>query len=167
MLADAVAGNDTEISVRALIGLVLGLHKYRNRPLTRRIKDRLSALKDSPQWDSDMKMLQLELIRTRDTERINDKMQNEVIPEMMKLRPDIMRKFKDIRNDDEDIMSMEEPRMGGTPKRKRTSRQPQRVRRAADGRLGCDDGAFSHLKSFPFSIKCHTGSCPSTANGRN
>ncbi len=151
MLADAVAGNDTEISVRALIGLVLGLHKYRNRPLTRRIKDRLSALKDSPQWDSDMKMLQLELIRTRDTERINDKMQNEVIPEMMKLRPDIMRKFKDIRNDDEDIMSMEEnpeweELLNGSGLRDSLKEFGELQMEGSDVMMS----TFSHLKSFPF-----------------
>lgn len=95
-------------------------------------------------------------------------MQNEVIPEMMKLRPDIMRKFKDIRNDDEDIMSMEEnpeweELLNGSGLRDSLKEFGELQMEGSDVMMS----TFSHLKSFPFSIKCHTGSCPSTANGRN
>lgn len=99
---------DTALAMQALVGLVLGLHKYRVRPLSTKVADRIAALRDLPQWHSDITMLQLELIRARDTERINDRMRNEVIPQMIKLRPDILSKIDDIGQNQDETRSLEE-----------------------------------------------------------
>ena len=38
----------------------------------------------------------MNIIKSQDTQRISSKMQNEVLPELMKLRPDILKKLKNV-----------------------------------------------------------------------
>lgn len=102
------SATDVNLAMAALTGIVLALHKYSHRPMSRRLADRIAALRDLPQWQSDIAMLQLELIRARDTERINNKMRDEVIPQMLKLRPDILKKINDIQENADEKSALDE-----------------------------------------------------------
>lgn len=93
-LMDAYTSADDEVSVRALCGLLVGMWLYRGRHLSVRLRNRLAALKDMPGWTRDVRMVTMQFVRSRDTERITRKFNEEVIPEMMKLRPEI-EKLKD------------------------------------------------------------------------
>lgn len=93
-LMDAYASADDEVSVRALCGLLVGLWLYRGRHMSVRLRNRLAALEDMPGWTRDVRMAAMQFVRSRDTERITRKFNEEVIPEMMKLRPEI-EKLKD------------------------------------------------------------------------
>jgi len=93
-LMDAYAMADDEVSVRALCGLLVAMWLYRGRHMSVRLRNRLAALKDMPGWTRDVRMATMQFVRSRDTERITRKFNEEVIPEMMKLRPEI-EKLKD------------------------------------------------------------------------
>lgn len=93
-LMDAYTSADDEVSVRALCGLLVGMWLYRGRHMSVRLRNRLAALKDMPGWTRDVRMATMQFVRSRDTERITRKFNEEVIPEMMKLRPEI-EKLKD------------------------------------------------------------------------
>ncbi|MDE6204829.1 MAG: hypothetical protein K2F66_01775, partial [Duncaniella sp.] len=93
-LMDAYASADEEVSVRALCGVLVGMWLYRTRHMSQRVRNRLAALKDMPGWTRDVRMATMQFVRSRDTERITRKFNEEVIPEMMKLRPEI-EKLKD------------------------------------------------------------------------
>lgn len=93
-LMDAYASADDEVSVRALCGMLVGMWLYRTRHMSQRLRNRLAALKDMPGWTRDVRMATMQFVRSRDTERITRKFNEEVIPEMMKLRPEI-EKLKD------------------------------------------------------------------------
>ncbi len=89
-LADTYSSSANEdIAIRALVGLLIGIWLYRDRPMSRRLKLRMESLIDHPSWDSDVKIVNMQFIRSRDTERITKKFTEEVIPEMLKLRPEI------------------------------------------------------------------------------
>lgn len=139
---------DVALSSVAMVGFLLALFRFHNRPMPEALVDRLKILADAPKWQSDVKTAFMELIRTRDTERINKTMRDDIIPGMMKMRPDIMQKIE------EGIFEPENPtenpewedmlkKSGVADKIKELSELQQQ---GADVFMS----TFSHLKSFPF-----------------
>jgi tetratricopeptide (TPR) repeat protein len=83
-----------EVRIRAFIALLLTLYIYRKRTsLYPRIENRLAAIAEEPGFKRAMLTIILRFILTRDTEKITRKLQDEIIPEMMKLSPKIARKM--------------------------------------------------------------------------
>ncbi|MDE6066537.1 MAG: tetratricopeptide repeat protein [Duncaniella sp.] len=95
LLMDMYASDDADVSVRALCGLLVAMWLYRHRAMSARLRNRLAAIKDMPSWTRDVRMATMQFVRSRDTERITRKFNDEVMPEMMKLRPEI-EKLKDM-----------------------------------------------------------------------
>lgn len=89
LLMDAYTVDDAEISVRALCSLLIVMSMRRDRPFSPSLSRRFDSLREDPRWRSDVRMAFMQFIRARDTERIGRKLTDEVIPEMMKLRPEI------------------------------------------------------------------------------
>lgn len=94
LLMDAYGSDVADVSVRALCALLVGMWLYRGRAMSVRLRNRLAALKDMPSWTRDVRIATMQFVRSRDTERITRKFNDEVMPEMMKLRPEI-EKLKD------------------------------------------------------------------------
>ncbi len=105
MLMQIYDNDDNDQSLRsvALVALLLGLFKYSDRELPASTANQLAAMKDRPDWKSDLKITFLELIRTRETERIKRTMEEDIIPGMIKLRPGIIDKLRDKDVDPESI----------------------------------------------------------------
>lgn len=150
LLMDAYASSsDSTLAMSALVGLLLGLYAHSSRSLSAKVHEQLLAIKDCPSWRSDVKAAFMEFIATKDTERITRKLQNEVIPQVLKLRPDISKKFNV--EDGVSIENLEEnpewqeilEKNGVTDKLKELSELQEE---GADVFMG----AFSQLKSFPF-----------------
>ena len=151
LLFDAANHENEEIKVRALISILLTLYVYRKRTaLYPQITNRLDALSETPGFTKAIRTITLRFILARETEKIIRKLQNEIIPEMMKLSPKISNKInlKDI-----------------TPEQLGEEMNPEWENIFADSSLGKkmeefselqQEGAdvmhstFVHLKSFPF-----------------
>lgn len=139
---------DIRLTSAALVGFLMALFKFRHRPLPQTIKDRMASVEERPAWLTDLKTAFLELIRTRDTERINRTMREEIIPGMMKMRPDILRKIGDASFDPENPEANPEweemlAKSGLADKIRDLSELQQE---GADVFMS----TFAHLKSFPF-----------------
>lgn len=150
ILMDVYDSDDSRLSAVALIGMLLVMFAYRRRSPGRRVINRFEALKERKDWQSDLKMAFLELVRARDTERITRKMQDEVVPQMMKLRPDIYKKIND-RKDLIDISDMEENPEWQEMLEK--SGIADRLKELTEIQQEGGDvfmATFAHLKSFPF-----------------
>ncbi|MDE6090251.1 MAG: tetratricopeptide repeat protein [Duncaniella sp.] len=89
LLMDAYGSDDSELSVRALCSLLIVMSMQRDRPFSPSLVRRFDSLREMPGWNKDVKMALLQFIRARDTERIGRKLTDEVIPEMMKLQPEL------------------------------------------------------------------------------
>lgn len=87
----AAADTDTAVAARALVGILLLLSNRRGRPLSKASADRLSLMRDLPRWNSDVLMAAMLFVRSRDTERLTRKFDEELMPEMLKMRPEIER----------------------------------------------------------------------------
>lgn len=67
--------------------------------LSHRLKTRLDSLAELPGCGDDVRMSFMQIIKSADTERISAVMNNEVIPELMKMRPEINRKLRELTSD--------------------------------------------------------------------
>lgn len=87
---------DETIRLRALCGLLLSMWTHRRRPASRALRAAYTSLELNPDWAADVRLAYMQFIRARDTKRINKKFTDEVLPEMLKMRPDIQRRLRDM-----------------------------------------------------------------------
>lgn len=144
---------DEKVSINALCAAVISLIKYHDRLTDKKLLNQINALRDMPQWHKDVKMVYMQLVKSCDTERVSRKMQDELLPEMMKLRPDISKKIKnnleiiDISSMDENPEWQEIIENSGLADKMRELTELQQE--------GSDVfmSTFAQLKSYPFFSK--------------
>lgn len=142
---------DVPYRAQALVALLLSLYRHRERGIGHKLENRIKLLQDSPSWRSDLRSAFIEFIRTRDTKRVTRKMSEEIIPTMINMRPELMKRFENMNLDVSDPESLgmnpewEEAlnASGITDKLKEMSELQSE---GADVFLS----TFSHLKRFPF-----------------
>jgi len=94
LLFNAYDNEDEEVCQRALIGLLIGIYYYDQRmPFFHAIMGRLSILIEDPRFRSNFEKSILQFIRSKETEEIQRKLQDEIIPEMIKLSPNLRNKL--------------------------------------------------------------------------
>lgn len=150
LLLNVYQKGEEQLAVKALCAVMITLFLYRERVPSKKLRNQIDAVRELPQWHDDVKMIFLQLLRARDTERVSRKMQDEFLPEMMKLRPDIYKKLNDF-SEINDVQSLDEnpewqeilDNSGLTEKMRELSELQQN---------GSDVfmSTFSHLKSYPF-----------------
>jgi tetratricopeptide (TPR) repeat protein len=88
LLFDATDSEDNEVRIRAIIAICLTLFIYHRRTVFYSgIRHRLEILGESPDFKRILTTIILRFILTRETEKVTHKLQEEIIPEMMKLAP--------------------------------------------------------------------------------
>lgn len=151
LLADAYASPESPapVSVRALCGLLLGLWLYRERPRSRALRLRLESLAEGERWASDVRMVNMQMVRARDTERLTRKFRDELLPDMMRLRPEIERLGR--MNPDLDPAAMEEnPEWAELLDKSGLSERLKEMQEIQEEGGDILMATFSQLKSFPF-----------------
>lgn len=149
ILADVYRNSDDErLSLPALVGIVIALYVYRKRPMSGNVVNCLESLRELPNWRSDIKTVFLNLIRTRDTDRITRKLRDEVVPEMMKMQPKIT---KDFPNGLPDVNDLEEnPEWQEMLEKSGIADKIKELTEIQEEGGDILMGTFAHLKSFPF-----------------
>lgn len=134
-----------------IIGVGLMLAAWPGRRLSRAVSAQLAAARELPTWLSDLRMVNMELVKTIDTDRITRKIQDEVVPGMMKLKPEIDKKLKQNKIEELDPSEMEEnPEWQALLE---NSGVADRLKEMTEIQQEGGDvmmGTFSHLKTFPF-----------------
>jgi len=104
MLFDACQSNNQIVKQRALVGLCFVLLKYnRFLPFFPSVRNRLVLLGDDNHTTENFHNIIIQLIATSETEKITKKMQEEILPEVMKISPLLKDKM-----DTDSILSSEE-----------------------------------------------------------
>ncbi|MCC8154254.1 MAG: tetratricopeptide repeat protein [Tannerellaceae bacterium] len=151
ILFDAATLSNDQIRVRALIGILLTLYRYKKRlTIYPAIEDRLALLAERPGFTNDLKTIILRFILSRETEKITRRLQEEIIPEMMKLGPKLNKKMNlsDFNPDQlGDEMNPEWQNMLAD-----SSLEKKMMEFSELQQEGVDvmHSTFVHLKSFPF-----------------
>lgn len=151
-LIDFAGEEDQEVSARAIVALVILLYNYDDRiEFYPNIIHRLSLLKEDLKLEQGLEKIALQLLRTRDTLEIGRKLQEDLMPEMAKLKPKLEDKLKldDIRDE-----LLEE---GRNPDWQSMFSESDDLYRKVDEFMKLQmEGAdvymttFAHLKQFPF-----------------
>lgn len=139
------------VCVAALVWLISALYKYSVRKLPISTLNRLEALTDLDVWNRDVRLVFMELVRSRDTERINRAIREDIIPGMMALKPEIESKIKDMEGEDlSGMMFSDNPEWEEMLAK---SGIEDKLKEFNDMQMDGSDvfmGTFSHLKNFPF-----------------
>jgi len=85
---------EDQVWQRALVGLLLSLYKYDERvELYPGILERLESLKGNPELEKNIEAIIIQTIKSKETEEITRKWEQEILPEIMKMRPNIEQKL--------------------------------------------------------------------------
>lgn len=84
-LSEAYKHEDLQVSQRAIVGMVIALSKHEKRiGLYSEIKSLLSLLCEDESFRKNLHTIQMQLLISRETTKIDKKMREEIFPEMMK-----------------------------------------------------------------------------------
>lgn len=145
---------DEKMAARALAGVIFAIYAS-----PKRVMDNPAIVRQLDMWqDSIMTYRRLRetvrvIIGTRDTERVTAKMREEVMPELMKMRPDIM---KTMQNLSESPADLESALLENNPEWEERLEKSGITRKMQELSEMQNDGAdllmvtFSNLKQFPF-----------------
>ncbi|TLX74951.1 tetratricopeptide repeat protein [Labilibacter sediminis] len=94
LLFDFISHAENEISQRAITGLLLVLFKYDNRlKIYPEVTSRIKLIQDNSKLIRNILNITVQLIRTRETEKISNKLNDEIIPEVAKMQPNLRNKL--------------------------------------------------------------------------
>jgi tetratricopeptide (TPR) repeat protein len=94
VLFDVYNFQNVEMTQRALVGLLINLYKYDSRmPFFPALTARLQIINEEPGFKQNLERVIIQLIRSRETEKIQQKIRDEIIPEMIKISPNLKDKI--------------------------------------------------------------------------
>lgn len=94
VLFNLYESGEAGINQRALVGLMLALYKYDLRlQFYPAVIARLQLLNEDPGFKRNLVQVIIQLIRSRETEKIQQKIKDEIIPEMIKISPNLKDKI--------------------------------------------------------------------------
>lgn len=141
---------DESLALRALSSMIIALWVHRDRTCGRKFDNLFAAIREKPQWQRDISTVNLELARARDTERINRKINDELIPTLMKLRPDIEKRMGDSASMTDPSLIEENPEWQDLLDKSGISDKLKELSEIQDDGGDIMMGTFGNLKSFPF-----------------
>lgn len=151
LLFDAATLAEEEIKIRALIGILLTLYIYRKRiHFYPQIANRLAALAEIPGFTKAIRTITLRFILARETEKITKKLQDEIIPEMMKLSPKISKKINMKDFSPEQLGDEMNPEWENILSDSSLGKKMEEFSELQQEGADVMHSTFVHLKSFPF-----------------
>lgn len=94
LLAKLTAGTTPHVAERAVTGLVFSLYYYDDRlSLYPEVMQTVRSLSEQGNFRERCRMVVLQAIRSRDTEKLSKRMNEEILPKVVKLRPRIEEKL--------------------------------------------------------------------------
>ncbi len=94
LLMDMANHENDVISSRAITTLIIAFTKYDDRlPLHPQLHSRFSMLVEEKKWNTLIQSIIIQLIRTKETERISQKLHDEILPEVVKMQPKLKDKL--------------------------------------------------------------------------
>lgn len=150
LLANLYLKSTRAVEVRALCCLMIGLWLHRESVTGRRLKNVMNLVFEKDGFGSDLKMVFLEFAKTRDTERVSKSLKEEIIPSMLKIRPDIMKRMSD-NNEMSEMMSIEEnPEWEDLMEKSGLTKKLRELSELQEDGADVLMSTFSNLKGYPF-----------------
>lgn len=146
----ANAFNDASLSMKALCCALIAMHCHRETiKHSNAISLRIANIADSERGRRDIMTVFLQFIRSRSTERISQKVRDELVHKLMKLSPEMRRKMRDGFSDDIEEMAKNPDWQEMLNKSGITDKMQELSRMQAEG-SDVFLSSFARLKNFPF-----------------
>ena len=152
VLLDIYEGNQSDkLRARALTGIVISLIFNGSRVESdATMMARMSLWTDSDETYRHLMQVIKVIIGTRDTERVAEKMKNEVIPELMKLRPEILKSLNKEEGELDAAMLENNPEWEELLEKSNLTKKMQELSEMQSDGADLMMVTFSNLKQFPF-----------------
>ena len=150
-LMKAYQNENPQVSQRAIIGCIIALHKYEKRMIIYpEITARLSLLCNDESFRQNLFTIQMQFLITRETDKIDKKMREEIIPDMLRNAKHLNN--PNIRFDDHEEVEDQNPEWTDD------TVINERIQEMGEWQMAGADiymGSFSQLKHYPFFQKLH------------
>jgi tetratricopeptide (TPR) repeat protein len=94
LLFEAYDFQEDEVSQRAMVGLLINLYKYDARmPFYPAITGRLKILNEDPRFKENVERIIVQFIRSKETEKLQQRIRDEILPEMIRISPNLKDKI--------------------------------------------------------------------------
>ncbi len=94
LLFDTFLSENPEINQRALVGLLIGFYRYDERMhFYPSLTGRLKIVSENPGFTENLERIILQLIRSKETEKLQQLIRDEIVPEMIKISPNLKDKI--------------------------------------------------------------------------
>jgi tetratricopeptide (TPR) repeat protein len=94
LLFNLYDSEETQINQRAMVALLVNFFRYDKRiPYYPEIDGRLKIINENPGFKRNLERIIIQFIRSRETEKIQKKIQDEIIPEMIRISPTLKDKI--------------------------------------------------------------------------
>ena len=148
LLSLYLQNEETALAQRALVGIALGVYYHEDRlTLYPNLISALSLLNDKPNFGRQLHQVQISFLISRETEKIDKKMREEILPQMMK-SPHLNN--PDLKINEIDLSELEEQ----NPEWEKDINQiSEHIRELSELQMeGADTymSTFSQLKNYPF-----------------
>lgn len=140
------------MSAAAIVGALLLMHRGRRRGFSPKTLTRIDVLlSDGHTLESDIRTCYLEFAKTIDTDRISRKITDEIVPEMLKLKPQIDKQMKQGNLESLDPEEIEEnPEWREMLENSGLADKLKEMSEIQEEGGDVMMGTFAHLKTFPF-----------------
>lgn len=152
VLIDLYRHPENQISQRALFGILLTIFLYDKRiRYYTSLHDKIGSLKDQPEFRDDALNTIIQFNRSRDTEKVARKLQDEILPQVIKFNEDLSEKL-----DLDKLLQSGDPLDKNPDWEKYFDNQPELTRKLEELTNMQLEGvdvflsAFAQLKAFPF-----------------
>lgn len=116
-----------------------------------RLKSRIEALRDTTVWTSDVQKVFMQFIRSRDTDRVSHTINDDLIPRLKKLRPDMLKLDMDASSiDDLQELLSDNPEWNDMLRDSGVADKLKELMKMQEEGADVMMPTFAQLKTFPF-----------------
>ena len=152
LLFDSFESEEPEIKQRAVAGLLINLYKYDSRlPFYPYIKNRLKVVNDNQDFSRSLEKIIIQIIRSKETEKLQQRIKDEILPEMIKISPNLRNKINLEGLMEEGLSEDKNPDWEGIFKD--SPELLNKIEEFSELQMKGSDvfmGSFARLKTFPF-----------------
>lgn len=146
--------NDEEIRQRALCGALILCYFHRDRvALSDTISERIGLLTEDTAFNRDVRNQFIQFIRTMETERITNIFTREILPEMMKMSPELYKKMSEGESVEENPLLDKNPEWEEVLNKSGVTKKLKELNEMQIEGSDVLMSTFSSLKNFPFFYK--------------
>lgn len=152
LLLDVYASSPSgRLAMQALCGALMAMYICRKSVDVTRLKPRIDALRDTTVWTADVQKVFMQFIRSRDTDRVSHTINDDLIPRLKKLRPDMLKLDMDASSiDDLQELLSDNPEWNDMLRDSGVADKLKELMKMQEEGADVMMPTFAQLKTFPF-----------------